>query len=127
MKTTPTQQLPLGILLALLALNAFGGGIYGMMGAEGVPVELLRGTVFPSFFIPSLILFVVVGGSATAASVAVLAGLRYARWLSLMSAFIVFAWIAVQVAMIGYVSVLQPIVAGVGVIILVLAGLQKPV
>ena len=29
----------LGTLLAFLALNAFGGGIYGLMGAEGVPVE----------------------------------------------------------------------------------------
>lgn len=29
----------LGFLLALLALNAFGGGYYGMAGAQHVPVQ----------------------------------------------------------------------------------------
>ena len=36
--------------------NAVGGGIYGLSGAPGVPVEWLEHTPFPSYVIPSLIL-----------------------------------------------------------------------
>ena len=44
----------LGILLAFLALNAFGGGYYGMSGAKDVPLEWLEGGPFKNYFIPSL-------------------------------------------------------------------------
>ena len=53
----------LGVLLAFGALNAFGGGYYGMQGAEGVPLEWLEGSPFKDYFLPGLILFAVVGGS----------------------------------------------------------------
>ncbi len=59
----------LGILLAFAALNAFGGGYYGMNGAPGVPVEWLEGTPFSCYFYPGLILFVIVGGAFLTASV----------------------------------------------------------
>lgn len=51
----------LGVLLAFIAINAFGGGSYGMMSPKELPKEWLEGSPFSSFFIPSLILFVVVG------------------------------------------------------------------
>jgi len=47
----------LGALLIILAVNAFGGGYYGMAGAEGVPIEWLNGSPFPNYFIPGLFLF----------------------------------------------------------------------
>ena len=53
----------LGTLLAIIALNALGGGFYGMMGAKEIPIEWLKGSPFKSYFIPALFLFVVVGGS----------------------------------------------------------------
>ena len=56
-------KLILGVLLAFIAINAFGGGSYGMMSPKELPKEWLEGSPFSSFFIPSLILFVVVGGS----------------------------------------------------------------
>ena len=40
----------LGNLLLFLALNAFGGGYYGMAGAKDVPVEWLEGSPFNNFF-----------------------------------------------------------------------------
>src|SRR4051812_27480018 len=46
----------LGSLLLLVALNAFGGGYYGMAGAPNVPTEWLEGSPFTSYFLPSLIL-----------------------------------------------------------------------
>jgi hypothetical protein len=69
----------LGGLLAFGALNAFAGGYYGMSGAEDVPREWLEGSPFADYFIPGIVLFVVVGGSLLAAAIAVLAGLRLAR------------------------------------------------
>ena len=43
------------VLELVVALNAVGGGIYGLGGAKGVPVELLRGSPFQSYFWPNLI------------------------------------------------------------------------
>jgi hypothetical protein len=113
----------LGGLLAFGALNAFGGGYYGLSGAEGVPVELLAGSPFRSYFVPSLVLFVVVGGSFLFAAIAVFADLRIARFSALMSGAIVLVWIVVQLGIIGYVSWMQPTTAVGGLLILLLAWL----
>jgi hypothetical protein len=111
----------LGGLLAFGALNAFGGGYYGLSGAEGVPVELLEGSPFRSYFVPSLILFVVVGGSFLLAAIAVFTGSPMARLSALGAGVIVLIWIVVQVSIIGYVSWLQPVTAIGGLLVLLLA------
>ena len=117
-------RIALGALLAFAALNAFGGGFYGLAGAEGVPVAWLEGTPFTSYRIPSLILFVVVGGAFLFAAVATFANARFAREAATAAAIIVLGWIVVQVAMIGYVSWMQPTTAVAGVVILLLAWLS---
>jgi len=88
----------LGGLLAFGALNALGGGYYGLTGAVGVPTEWLAGSPFVDYFVPSLILLVVVGGSFIAAAIAVF---------------------------IRYVSSMQPATAIAGLLILIL-GSQSP-
>ena len=113
----------LGGLLAFGALNAFGGGYYGFSGAEGVPVDLLEGSPFQSYFVPSLVLFVVVGGSLLFAAISVFADTRIARISALISGVIVLVWILVQVSIIGYVSWMQPTTAVGGLLILLLAWL----
>jgi len=110
----------LGFLLAFAALNAFGGGYYGMAGAEGVPLEWLKGSPFHNYFIPGLILFVVVGGVFLFASVGVFARFRFARKISFMAVVVVFGWLAVQLSIIGYVSWMQPVTALTAVVILIL-------
>jgi hypothetical protein len=109
-------------LLAFGALNAFAGGYYGLSGAPGVPVEWLEGSPFSDYTIPSLILFIVVGGSLLVASVTVFTRSRFARFSALTAGAIVLVWIAVQVAIIGYVSWMQPATAIGGLLIFVLAG-----
>lgn len=111
----------LGILLLFLALNAFFGGYYGMAGAEGVPREWLTGTPFQNYFIPGLILAVVVGGASLSAGLLVLLRHAYARSAALAAAAIILGWIVVQVAIIGYVSWMQPSVFVMGLVILLLA------
>lgn len=110
----------LGVLLAFAALNAFGGGYYGMAGAEGVPVEWLEGTPFRNYFIPSLILFVLVGIPFLIASIAVFANLPVARMASYASVLSVSIWLLVEMIMIGYVSWMQPVTAIAALIILLL-------
>ncbi len=111
----------LGFLLGFSALNAFGGGYYGMSGAEGVPVEWLAGSPFRTYFIPGLILFVIVGGCFLTAAILVFARSRFSRPASFISVMVVFGWLAVQLAIIGYVSWMQPVTAFTALIILILA------
>jgi hypothetical protein len=110
----------LGALLAFSALNAFGGGYYAMSGAEGVPTEWLEGSPFQNYFIPGFVLFTIVGGLFLVASIAVLARLRFARGAAFAAVAIVSVWLLVQVAIIGYVSWMQPTTAAVSLLILIL-------
>jgi hypothetical protein len=110
----------LGILLLLVAINAFGGGYYGMAGAKNVPTEWLEGSPFKSYFVPSVILFVCVGGSALVATIFVLRQHRLARKAAFSCGIIVLIWLTVQVAIIGYVSWMQPTTAVAAIIILFL-------
>jgi hypothetical protein len=116
----------LGGLLAFGAVNAFAGGYYGLAGAESVPTEWLEGSPFRDYHIPSLILFTVVGGVLLFAATAVFGRLRIARRAALAAGVIVLGWITVQVAIIGYVSWMQPATATGGLLILVLAWLLPP-
>jgi hypothetical protein len=117
----------LGLLLAFGALNAFGGGYYGLSGAPGVPVEWLAGSPFENYFVPSVILFVVVGGTLAFAALAVLARFRVARPSAFIAGTIVLVWIIVQVAILGYVSWMQPATFIGGVVVLALAWQLPPV
>ena len=110
----------LGALLAFAALNAFGGGYYAISGAPGVPVEWLNGSPFRSYFIPGLILFFVVGGAFLVAAIAVFVRLRIERTATFIAVIIVLIWLTVQIAIIGYVSWMQPVTAFVTLLILFL-------
>lgn len=115
-------RIALGVLLAFVALNAFGGGYFGMSGAEGVPREWLDDSPFKDYFIPGLFLFVIVGGSFLSAAIAVFARSPKARLFAVGAAILVLAWLVVQVAIIGYVSWMQPATTIAAIIVLILAG-----
>jgi hypothetical protein len=117
----PVLRYLLGGLLAFGAINAFAGGIYGIAGAEGVPPEWLEGSPFRDYYIPSLILFVMVGGCLFWAAIAVFARHHTARTGSLLSGMVLLGWIGVQVAIIGYVSWMQPATAFAAIVIVLLA------
>ncbi len=110
----------LGSILILLAVNAFGGGYYGMAGAKNIPVEWLEGSPFSDYFIPSLFLFIVIGGLALFSGIAVYRQLRIARKATFVCGIIILLWIAIQVAIIGYVSWMQPTTMVTALLILLL-------
>ena len=112
------------VLIAMdgvMALNAFGGAWYAIAGAPSVPTEWLAGTPFRDYVVPGLILAAVVGGSQVAAAVTLRLRHRWARAVSLGAALVLLTWIVTQLAMIGYVSVLQPIVLAWAVVTAVLS------
>jgi hypothetical protein len=102
-------------------LNAFGGGYYGMAGAPNVPTEWLEGSPFTSYFIPSLILAVVVGGAFLTASIAVFARARWRRTAVFAAVAVAVGWLTVQLAIIGYVSWMQPVTAIATLVVAALA------
>jgi len=93
----------------LVMINAFGGGYYAMSGAPAWDQAWLDGSPFHSFFVPGLVLFVVIGGGMGAAAISWLLKSRIAPWLSLGMGVTLIGWIVIQVSIIGYVSPLQPI------------------
>ena len=111
----------LGILLLVLAINAFGGGYYGMAGAKNIPTEWLKGSPFSNYFVPSLILLVGIGGSALLAAIFVFRQYTQARKAAFICGIIVILWLIVQVTIIGYVSWMQPTTAVAAILILLLA------
>ncbi len=113
----------LGALLVILALNAFAGGFYGMAGAEGVPVEWLDGSPFPDYFIPSVFLFVVIGGLSTFAAIAVFRRRTNAYRLAIVCGIVVLSWIGIQLLIIGSVSWMQPATAIAATLIILLASI----
>jgi len=122
-KSTSSEKLiryTLGILLLFLAINAFGGGYYGMTGAKNVPAEWLKGSPFHNYFIPGFLLFVFVGGSALLAAIFVFREHHMARTAAFTCGVIVLLWLIVQVTIIGYVSWMQPTTAIAAILILLL-------
>ena len=115
-------RISLIVLQLLIMFNAFGGGIYGFFGAPGVDPAWLDGSPFSSYFIPSLFLFIVIGGGLALATGAWVRRSRLAPRLSLLMGVLLMGWIAAQLAMIGSVSWLQPAIFVAGVAITALAG-----
>lgn len=116
-------------LQLLVAVNAFGGGIYGLAGAKSVPREWLEGSPFTTYTVPSLFLLGVIGGGMILATAAWLLRRRIAPWVSLGMGVILMSWIVVQVAIIGSVSWMQPasLAAGLAITALAAYALRRPV
>ena len=78
---------------AFVALTAVFGGITVAAGVDKFPAAWLAGTWFSSYLIPGLILSVVVGGSATAATVATLCEREASTLFSGVAGGILLGWL----------------------------------
>ena len=112
-------------LAAFIAAGAIPVGVGFMLHPDGsgvgMPLSVLAGTPFPDFTVPGLVLALGVGGSQLAAGALVALG-RPPGWkVALVAGAILAGWIAVQVAFIGYWSLLQPIVFAIAAAELALA------
>lgn len=123
MKTTPQQKINTKILIVLLrviALAAFCGGIGLISGKLVLPASQLEGTGFTSYYFPGVILLAAVGGSALLAELAHRKHLAHASLLSLLSGVILVVWIVGEIASIKTFHFLQLVflVFGIAVIYL---------
>jgi len=122
---SPSLRWPLLAIALFLAVGAIPAGIGFVLRPDGalvgMPLAVLAGTPFPDYRLPGLVLAGAVGGSTLAAAVMAALGSRRAANTALAAAALTLGWIAAQLALIGYVSPLQPLVALLGLALLWLA------
>ncbi len=111
----------LGIILLLIAVNAFAGGWYGLAGAEGLPVEWLDGSPFETYRVPSLFLLIIIGGLSLFSAVALFGNKQFAFRAALISGIVLAFWIMVQVWIIGLVSWMQPVTFVAALLVILLS------
>lgn len=107
----------------VVGANAVAAGGLMILVPDGSQLGLppwTRGP-FPSFLVPGLLLYLVVGGTLAAAGIATAWDRREAPLLTAGAGAILCGWIAVQVTMIGLTTVLQLACFACGVLLLALA------
>jgi hypothetical protein len=101
------------------ALAAFIGGIWLITANAGMPVEWLAHTPFPGFFIPGLILGVIIGGTNLFAALTLKSKYRYALEASAVAGFGMILWIFGELYFILHAHFLQVFYMADGIFILV--------
>ena len=122
------MPLPIRILIALLlflAVGAIAGGSVILSDPSGAFAQMsprdLAGSPFPDFFMPGLLLLVVLGfGSAVAAFLLWKLPGRVSWFFAVCISIALVVWIAIQIAIIGYRGWLRPFYASLGVAMLAL-------
>ena len=102
--------------LAFGVISAAAGAVLGMFfNGAGVPLTYLDGTAFDSYFLPGVILGVVVGGTQLLGLIGMLRRTERALLLSAIAGFGMLIWIFVEMAVIGEFSFLQAIYFALGI------------
>jgi len=113
-----------GAVQLFAGLSALIGGAALTLAPDGsilgMPLELLRGTPFPDYLVPGLVLMLVVGGSNTLAGMWIFSGNPRAGRTGVAAGLILTGWIAVQIILIGYQHPIQLVYAVAGILGLIL-------
>lgn len=107
-----------------VGVGALFGGIAGMLNPNdplGIPADLLEGSPFSSFFIPSFILFTVIGLGHTFSGWTALKKSEYQGYISSVFSWALMIWIVVQCIIINSVDFLHVLYFFIGLIGAVLA------
>lgn len=121
----------LGLLVALELFNALGafyGGGSLVADPNGQPMGMLpahemRGLLFGSYLVPGVILLLANGVFPTVVVLGALTGRRWSVRAHMLVGLVLTGWTAVEVAMLGWVSFLQPLMLAVGIAIFALGSL----
>lgn len=107
-----------------VGVGALLGGMGGMLNPYdplGIPIELLEGSPFSSYFIPSLILFTVIGLGHTFSGWTALKNSHDQGYISSVFSWALMIWIVVQCIMLEMVTFLHVLYFLLGLIGTVLA------
>ncbi len=110
----------LAALHAFMSVGAIAGGLALIAGVSGMPERYIDGSPFSSYAIPGLALAVIVGGSSLLAAWNVWQHRAEALHLSLLASLVLTGWFVVQIAAVGLISWLQPVLIA---LLIVQAGL----
>ena len=101
------------ILQILIGGSALFGGYNLLTIPDGssldMPLSLLAESPFTDYYVPGLLLFIGIGLFHIGGAVVSWVRFRYAGQCAFILGFILLFWIIIQIAMIGYASLLQPI------------------
>ena len=89
-------------LHAFVGIGALFGGLAGMLSPReplGIPAEMLEGSPFSSYFIPALILFVVIGLGHSFGAITAWRRSEYQGYISSVFSWALMIWIVVQCLM----------------------------
>ena len=95
------------VLFVVNGLSAVAGSIGVMRGLMPFPDVWLHGTPFHGYFVPGLILCVVVGGSHLAAAYILSRSLRFAKIASRIAGLILIGWMIGEFKVIGFQAPIQ--------------------
>ncbi len=112
------------ILHILVGVGAMAGGSSGIIepqGPMGISVDILKNSPFNDFFIPCIILFVVIGLGNILSAVVVYKKPWFYGYISSVSAWALVIWIVVQCIMLNTIEVLHIIFFIIGLIQTILA------
>ncbi|MCU0280207.1 MAG: hypothetical protein MUE31_15150 [Candidatus Nanopelagicales bacterium] len=107
------------VILALLGIQAFYGGIQLMRDAFAFPLDWLDPLPFDSWVLPGILLMALIGVPAFALLGMQVAGNRWADRLTVAFGLGVMAWIVVQIFFIPF-NFLQPLVFVLGLVLVLL-------
>ncbi len=117
------------ILTAFLALTGMAGGIGLLANLNRPPLEQLQGSIFKSFTIPGLALFLLVGGGSLAAMILLIRKSRYGTLAATTAGFVIMFFEFVEVLVIGSPAgvalTLQIFYYGLGSVIMVASLLSR--
>lgn len=121
------MRLILFILTAFIAVTAIFSGLLMINDPEGrllnIPLKILSATPFKNFFIPGLILTLIVGGTNLVAVIGFLQHTNYQLNWSIAGGIVLCGWILIQLILLGFTHWLQVLYLAVG-ILTILAGWQ---
>jgi hypothetical protein len=116
----PSQTL-VAVLCLLIGATAIGGGLSLVLYPDGsrtqLPLALLRDSPFEDYFVPGLLLVLVVGLGNALASLMVLRGHARARIALLLAGSVLVVWIVCEMVLLRTVHWLQIAYLALGVFI----------
>lgn len=118
-------QIALGVIQAFVALGALPAGFSMIIQPDGsglgMTTKFLLESPFTNFFIPGLFLFFVNGLVNLIVSILTFRRNQHSGKLGLILGFTLVGWITIQVWSTGYISFMQPMFFGIGLVEIVLA------
>lgn len=109
------------VLEAFLVLGAIVGAVSLILAPDGSGMgwttEQLRHTPFDDYLVPGIVLLLANGVVPSVVIVATLRRASWSGWGHLVVGCILVAWIAIQLLLVGYGALIQPLFGALGVVI----------